>query len=229
MNSHLDFHSTAVSYESAYCAQSHDHLSDDQIDDLLIGDLTAAPAAHLASCSLCADRVAEASDPIACFQNMTMAWSERRSATLPIPDLSQQRPLWQRHMAFATACFTFVIGIALINASQQVALKTAELQSAQLEPTQQQPAQLQSTQQQPTQLQPAELQPTRQVAPPAPVLTETASVTVAPLDAQISADNQMLKDVDNELDTSAVSPAALGLEPVSDHSTRTPSTTSVQD
>jgi hypothetical protein len=220
MNSHLDLYSNPMPNESAHLShghahlpddQSHTHLSDDQIDDQLIGDLAAGPAAHLAACSVCTDRVAAAAAPMSNFSNVTMAWSERRSATLPIPDLSQQKPLWQRRMAgaVATACFAIAIIIALTNASHQVAIKTAELEPMQQESTQQEPAQ--------------------QTAPPATVLTETASVAFPPRAAQISADNQMLQSIDDELDASADSPAALGIEPVSDHPGRPPTTTSVQD
>jgi hypothetical protein len=218
MNSHLDLYSSPMSRESASLShghayllddQGHAHLSDDQIDDQLIGDLAAGPAAHLADCSVCTDRAAAATDPLASFQNVTMAWSERRSATLPIPDLSPQKPLWQRHMAWATVGFAFAIGIALTNASHQVAVKTAELQPTQQDSTQQNPVQ--------------------QAATPATVLTETASVTVAPREAQIFADNQLLKAIDDELDTSADSPAALGIEPASNPSGRPPTKISVQD
>jgi hypothetical protein len=204
MNSHLDLYSSPMPHAAAHLAPHADtHLSEDQIDDQLIGDLAAGPAAHLAGCSVCTDRVAAAADPMASFQSVTMAWSERRSATLPTPSLSQQKPLWQRHMAWATAGFAFAIAIALTNASHQVVLKTAELQ-----PTLQQPALQQSAQ---------------QAALPATVLTETASLTGAPREAQIAADNRLLQAIDDDLDTSADSPAALGIEPASDQ------TTSVQD
>jgi hypothetical protein len=206
MNFHLHTYSNPVPAESAPLSQGHAHLSDDQIDDHLIGDLAAAPAAHLAACSHCSSRVAEAAGPLTSFQNVTMAWSERRSATLPIPDLSQQRPLWQRHMAFATACFGFVIGIAVINTSHEVELKTAELQTAQPQSSRQVATERATTQ--------------------TPVLTETAS---APREAQITADNHMLKAIDKELSTSTDSPASLGIEPVSDRSSRPPATASVQD
>ena len=100
-----------------------DHLTADQIDDHLIGDLAAAPAAHLAACSLCTDRVAAVANPIASFQHVATAWSERRSATLPIPVPTQQQPLWQRHTAWASACLTLAVGVALINASHQFSIR----------------------------------------------------------------------------------------------------------
>ena len=95
------------------------HLTPDQLDDHLIGDLDPTAAAHLAACALCANRAAAAASPIASFQQVSTAWSERRSATLPIPVATAQRPVWQRHMAWATASLSLAFGVAFINASHQ--------------------------------------------------------------------------------------------------------------
>jgi hypothetical protein len=217
MNSHLDLYSSPVPQGSASLShghdqlsedQSHSHLSDSQIDDQLIGDLAAEPAAHLASCPVCIGRVAAAASPLDSFQSVTMAWSERRSATLPIPDFTQHQPFWQRHMAWATVCFVFAIGIALTNAGHQVVTRMAELQPMQQDSTQ---------------------APTQQTAPSSAVLTETASATGAPQEAQTFADNQMLKAIDDDLDTSADNPATLGIEPVNVRSRRSSTTLSLQD
>jgi hypothetical protein len=191
MNSALELRST----QSA-------HLSDDQIDDHLIGDLAAEPTAHLADCADCTLRVTQAAAPIASFDNVSMAWSERRSATLPLPGVAAQRPLWQRHMNSAMAGFTFVLGIALINADHQFAPNVD--------------------------LQPAPHNSTLQAVAPAPALTGTARVTVPPAAAQVSADNQMLQAVDAETQPSADTPSALGLEPVSNTAPRPRPTVSAQ-
>jgi hypothetical protein len=177
-----------------------DHLTPDQIDDHLIGDLAPAPAAHLAACTLCAERVAAARSPIASFQQVSTAWSERRSATLPIPIPAQQAPVWQRHMAWATATLSMALGFAFINATHQFSiLNTPE------------PAPITSTSAQLPRDQQAVL------TPKATILTETASITSPPraahFAAQISADNQMLQNIDASLDPSTDSPAALGLQP----------------
>jgi hypothetical protein len=183
------------------------HLSDDQIDDQLIGDLAPESAAHLAACTDCSQRVASAAAPITSFESVTMAWSERHSATLPLPDLSAQRPLWQRHMTTAMAAFTFVLGFALINANYQFSARTPNFQ-------------------------PAHENPAPRVVFPTPVFAQTSSVHIAHPQAQISADNQMLKAVDMELEASAESPAdsssALGLEPAA-AAPRPAATVSVQD
>jgi hypothetical protein len=204
MNSTPDFRSIHTALDL--------HLSDDQIDDHLIGDLAAEPAAHLADCAHCIQRVATAAAPIASFESVTMAWSERRSATLPLPNLSAQRPLWQRHMSTAMAGFTFVFGFALINANHEFSFRTADVPPA---------------------VHSAREISTPRVIFPTPVFSQTASVHIPPPEAQIAADNQMLNAVDNELeasaDTPADSPSALGLETVDTAAPRPLATVSVQD
>ena len=173
------------------------HLTPDQLDDHLIGDLAPTPAAHLSACTLCAERVALARSPLASFQQVSTTWSERRSATLPIPIPVQQRPVWQRHMAWATATLSMALGFAFINASHQFSILNTP-----------QPATISSSA--------APLSPVLQplVAPKAPVLTQTASIAPSPRAVQISADNHMLHAIDASLDPSTDSPAALGLLPV---------------
>jgi hypothetical protein len=172
------------------------HLTPDQIDDHLIGDLAAAPAAHLAACTLCAERLAAARSPIASFQHVSTAWSERRSATLPIPIPAQQAPVWQRHMAWATATLSMALGFAFINATHQFSILNTP-----------QPVPIASTS--------AQLTPVQQpvITPQAPALTATASIAPSPRAARISADNHMLRSIDASLDPSTDSPTALGLQP----------------
>jgi hypothetical protein len=198
------------SYPELY-PSSPDHLTPDQIDDHLIGDLAAAPSAHLAACSLCAERLALAGSPIASFQNVSTAWSERRSATLPIPVPTQQRPLWQRHMAWATASLSLAFGIAFINASHQFSLQSTHPQSA---PPPSVAAQLRAVQQPIISLK-------------TPTLTETASIAPASHATQISADNHMLRAIDASFDPSADSPTALGIIPAAAPSAGPPN--SIQD
>jgi hypothetical protein len=188
MNSRPD-QIVSIAAESSAAA----HLTPDQIDDHLIGDLAAAPAAHLAACTLCAERVAAARSPIASFQQVSTAWSERRSATLPIPIPARQAPVWQRHMAWATATLSMALGFAFINATHQFSILNT-----------QEPAPIASTSAQSTPVQ----QPV--ITPQAP---ETASIAPSPRAARISADNHMLRSIDASLDPSTDSPAALGLMP----------------
>jgi hypothetical protein len=207
MNSFLDRNIVTMNH-SAEGHLMEDHLSDDQIDDHLIGDLAAAPAAHLAACTECTVRVAAAGLPIANFDSVTLAWSERRSATLPIPSLSTQKPVWQRHMGWVTASFALAIGFAFINVSHEINVGTASLQSA------------------PQYYEPAA---TPASAQPRPALIQTASVAAAPAPAQISTDNQMLKAVDDELQSPSEDPSELGLEPAHASRARSLAAISVED
>jgi hypothetical protein len=177
------------------------HLTDDQLDDHLIGDLAPAPSAHLAACTLCADRVAAASFPLASFHQVSTSWSERRSATLPIPSPTQQRPGWQRHTAWATASLSVAFGLACINATHQFSF-----------PTTPDPAI-------------ARTSPAPQLAliPPAATLSQAAT----PAPAQLSADNHMLRAIDASLNPAADSPASLGLTPAAAPSNGPPN--SLQD
>jgi hypothetical protein len=92
------------------------HLTPPQIEDYLIGDLAAAPAAHLATCSECAERVLAARSPLESFRLVATAWSERRSAALPAPSPISRQSRWQLRSSWATACLTLAVGIALSNA-----------------------------------------------------------------------------------------------------------------
>ncbi len=195
MSSILDFNSTR---------KASAHLSEDEFDDQLIGYLADSTSAHLAACDLCSDRLAEASSFITSFQDVTAAWSERRSATLPIPKLPQRTPLWQRRAGWITASLTIAVGLTVAGSGNRVELKANNDR-------------------------PVQVQPSHLLALPTPDLSASAVVKTTPPEAQISADNQMLKDVDNELDASADSPAALGLDSENNHSNWTPATLSVQD
>jgi len=165
------------------------HLTPDQLDDHLIGDLAPTPAAHLAACSLCAERVALARSPLSSFQQVSTAWSERRSATLPMP-IPSERPSWQRHTAWATATLSMALGFAFINATHQFSILNTP-----------QPAPIASTSAQLTPI------PQPRVATAAP-----ASFSRAPRAVQIAADNHMLQAIDASLAPSADSPEVLGLQ-----------------
>lgn len=169
------------------------HLTPGQIDDHLIGDLAAAPAAHLAACPHCAERVAAAGLPLASFQQVSTAWAERRSATLPIPIPAERPAAWQRHMAWASATLSIALGFAFLNASHQFSMLNAPAPSRSASA-------------------PAIPQPPA-ILPRAVALTQTASVAPSPRAARISADNHMLQAIDASLAPSTDSPAALGLLP----------------
>jgi hypothetical protein len=193
MNSHPDQLASHPA-ESSAAHLTALHLTPDQLDDHLIGDLDPTPAAHLAACSLCTERVAAARSPIASFQQVSTAWSERRSATLPIP-IPSERPSWQRHTAWATATLSMALGFAFINATHQFSILNTP-----------QPVPISTTSPQPAPVQ----QPI--LTAKAPALTETPSPAPAPRAVQIAADNHMLQAIDASLAPSTDSPAALGLQ-----------------
>jgi hypothetical protein len=96
------------------------HLSESQINDHLIGDLAPAAASHLASCELCDSRVAQAKAPLAGFDSVTLAWSERRSATLPMQRFaSLELSLYQRLAWGASMAAALTVGIAIPVANNQ--------------------------------------------------------------------------------------------------------------
>ena len=92
------------------------HLTEDQIDDVLIGDLAAGPAAHLKQCTQCQARLEAAKAPMASFAAVSMAWSERQSATAPVTlvqaatSVGQRRANW---VAAATATLLVAVSIPL--------------------------------------------------------------------------------------------------------------------
>jgi hypothetical protein len=147
------------------------HLTEDQLDDHLIGDLAAPAAAHLAACQLCSARVAAVAAPIASFQSVSLAWSERVSAAAPMPELPSARTLLERRLAWSFAIATCAVGLGLTGINHKISA-------------------------------------------PAPAATAAIATHAAtPTAAQLSSDNQLLRNIDRELDASAETPD-LGLVPV---------------
>lgn len=171
------------------------HLTEDQIDDALMGDLAAEAAAHLEGCTGCAERLAEAKMPLASFKAVSTAWSERRSATLPVV-VPQRAGLGARGRLAGwsvalSAALAVVIGVPLMLHQDRGPAAEGPHGSGQM-----------------AQAVPAEAvgQPTAAVAS-----STKAGVREAVADEQISQDNAMLRDVNRELNASGQSPAALGL------------------
>lgn len=192
---------------------SHDHITDDQIDDLLIGDLAPQPTAHLATCDLCNARVAHASETLSSFHNVTLAWSERRSSTLPLPKRTPEIPLLQRQISWIATTFVLFLGLALLNTTHQLSLRSTGLNSVQGQSDAPETPTATNVQA----ISPPDV-PSQQAfqasAEPA------ANPVVAPSSArpsQIYADNQILEAVDSELDASVYTPSSFGIEPVRTH------------
>ena len=83
------------------------HLTEDQIDELLMGSLEADEATrlreHAAGCEACAVKLAEIETPLQSFKAVTLAWSERRSATLPVrPTARRASTRWGMGLAWGS-------------------------------------------------------------------------------------------------------------------------------
>jgi len=187
------------------------HLTEAEFDSCLIGDAAPESAAHLASCESCTAALAELEAPLASFRAVTLAWSERRSATLPLDNLAAARRRaasgWRQRLAVSAGlAAAMAVGVAIPVLHHQKALDT--------------PAQTaQNTAAAP------EIHPIPAASiPPVAAATETASAVPQESPAQqIRRDNQMLRAIDMELDSRTESPAALGLLPATSVNPSVPS------
>jgi len=93
------------------------HLTEDQLDDQLMGDLAAAPAEHLATCALCTQRVAEAGAPLASFGAVSLAWAERVSATSEMPVVATPSTVWERRLGWSMALASCAVVMAITGAN----------------------------------------------------------------------------------------------------------------
>ena len=102
------------------------HLNEDELESVLIGDAAPEHTAHLAACEPCKAALAELvkgegaahADGLAGFRAVTLAWSERRSATMPLRDLeaSQSRAAaaWRKRFALSAGlAAALAIGVAV--------------------------------------------------------------------------------------------------------------------
>ena len=183
------------------------HLSDDQILNTLYGDVSAGVAAHLANCSVCSRRVAEAEAPIASFKAMTLAWSERRSATLPLQPPAAPPLAWHRRAVMAaTATAALLLGISVPLARHEAPSSRAVTAPTTVAPSSAAEVATVST--------PALSAAMQHVAAEAPSAVEETQAK--PQDEQIARDNQMLQNIDRALDNSVESPAdTYAVQPIS--------------
>ena len=166
------------------------HLSEDQIDDVLIGDLAAEPAAHLKQCMQCQARLEAAKAPMASFAAVSMAWSERQSATAPVTLVQAANSAGQRRanwVAAATAMLLLAVSIPLTMRDKQTQVVASDTGvSAPAKPTAVQQASNNAGQ--------AQVQPVAMVHHKHPA-------------AQLAQDNEMLQAINRELDASVQSPS----------------------
>jgi hypothetical protein len=180
------------------------HLTEEQIDDHLIGGLDGEAAAHLAVCPACSGRVALAAAPIAEFSAVAQAWSERRSATLPhYAPLAVSQPVYRQFAAAAAALalLSVTLGTHLLRNQAHDAGQHAATQSAAAAGV--------------------AAQPLVQLASSGP--TDVMPARERSLSDRISRDNQMLQAVDTALDPAAEGPASLVLDTPSSGPVRPPS------
>ena len=199
-------------FDAGNAAETTAHLSEEQIDDQLLGELGHVAAAHLVACEHCTARVTEAAEPIADFRDVSIAWSERRSATMPLPVVARDGLLWQRRMGWATTAFAFALGFSLLSNGHKVATETASLQ---MEQTADAPIAAQTA--------------SRIAAAPRMVAVEAVQSTSGNAADRYAGDNRMLQAIDTELDASVESPATLGLETTGEQSGNESSQTSLED
>jgi len=160
------------------------HLTDDQIDDYLIGDLSDDAAAHLAACEPCTLRVAKAEAPIASFKAVSLAWSERQSATLPTQPVARPSN-WSHRFAWATAMtavLTLAITVPVLRHGGRSDDHVAVTQA------------------------------------PAMVMASTGRISELTREQEIDHDNQMLRDIENELTAPSDAPSLLQPTGVHPHS-----------
>jgi predicted anti-sigma-YlaC factor YlaD len=90
------------------------HLNADQIDAVLMGSAGLKTEMHLAECEVCRSRVAEAGVPLEDFRALAVAWSERKSATMPtsLSAALAHRASSRRPLAWSAAALAlFVVGM----------------------------------------------------------------------------------------------------------------------
>jgi hypothetical protein len=168
------------------------HLTEDQINEQLIGDLGRPWSDHLAACDLCVARVADARTPLAHFKAVTLAWAERRSATLPLHQEIARSARFHPRLAWAAAVsVALAIGFAVPVVSHHERKDSAQLA-----------AHTSTISNQATDAGAADSGS-----------TELADGNVC-AQAQIVRDNQMLQAIDRELDSSVEAPETLGLQPL---------------
>ena len=89
------------------------HLSEDQINDALIGELSDEVRLHLAACALCQAEAEPFQATLVSFNQATAAWSEAKSNTLN-RDLSDVRPAHRFTPATLWSCASALVVAAVI-------------------------------------------------------------------------------------------------------------------
>ncbi len=107
------------------------HLTEDEMDEALIGTASADRAAHLVSCALCAAKFAEFNSAMANFNQASSAWSEAKSNALT-RDLHQHRTSFRITSSAIWSCasaMVIAVGLLLGLGIHQRADESAALQA----------------------------------------------------------------------------------------------------
>ncbi|RXH55907.1 hypothetical protein [Granulicella sibirica] len=109
------------------------HLSEDDLNDVLLGLSTPASDLHLASCIECSEQLAEFRSTIGAFNKASLAWSEARSNSMPLE-------IPRRKFSFGgfgslgslavSATFAFVVALALTLGIHYRSVKTLPNQAS---------------------------------------------------------------------------------------------------
>jgi hypothetical protein len=84
------------------------HLTEEQLDDVLMGDAAAETTAHLEHCADCREQITEMQFAIRSFTTTTMSWSERRSATMP-QQPATEGSAWNRKLNWSLAAAVIAV------------------------------------------------------------------------------------------------------------------------
>jgi len=89
------------------------HLSESALNELLIGSGSPSEMKHLATCSLCAQNVADFRASVDLFNQASQAWSEERSRRIAPPALKTDKKSYSTALpwALATAVLLVALGI----------------------------------------------------------------------------------------------------------------------
>lgn len=166
-----------------------EHLLEEQIDEALMGCLAEAAVGHLMACALCQQQVAAARLPIESFKTLSLAWSERRSATLPtaLPQSLLQGVARRRRVAWGATATALLAVLVMLPAGVRYGMRGGR-EAAGLRGG------------------------AAMGATGASYRQETGAVSS---EEQLARDNQMLHEIEQEVNSSGVDPATLGLGAVS--------------
>jgi len=176
------------------------HLTEEQIDELLMGSLEPGEAAgmreHAAGCAACAAQLAEIEAPLESFKAVTLAWSERRSATLPVrPAAKRAGARWGMGLAWGSLAAAALLAavIPVLRHEQDVRVEKAYHNATKTQGTSQTATTASGT------VQPAN---------PAAAQDDSTGTDVPENTQEIANDNRMLAMVDYELNAPIPAPGS---------------------